>query len=47
MTAANKALKNAEQADGMATRLQKAMMTRNFLGAFVLIHRQYIPLMLQ
>ena len=46
-TAANKALKNAEQADGMATRLQKAMMTRNFLGAFVLIHRQYIPLMLQ
>lgn len=46
-TAANKALKNAEQADGMATRLQKAMMTRNFLGAFILIHRQYIPLMLQ
>lgn len=45
--AANKAIKNAEQADGMATRLQKAMMTRNFLGAFVLIHRQYIPLMLQ
>jgi len=46
-TAANKAIKNAEQADGMATRLQKAMMTRNALGAFVLIHRQYIPLMLQ
>ena len=45
-TAANKAIKNAEQADGMATRLQKAMMTRSFLGAFVLIHRQYIPLML-
>lgn len=47
MTAANKALKNAEQADGMATRLQKAMMTRNWLGALVLVHRQYIPLMLQ
>lgn len=46
-TAANKALKNAEQADGMATRLQKALMTRNWLGALVLIHRQYIPLMLQ
>lgn len=46
-TAANKAIKNAEQADGMATRLQKAMMTRNFIGAFVLMHRQYIPLMLQ
>ena len=46
-TASQKALKNAEQADGMATRLQKAMMTRNFIGAFVLIHRQYIPLMLQ
>jgi hypothetical protein len=46
-TASNKAMKNAEQADGMATRLQKALMTRNFLGAFVLIHRQYIPLMLQ
>lgn len=45
--AANKAIKNAEQADGMATRMQKAMMTRNFIGAFVLIHRQYIPLMLQ
>ena len=31
----------------MATRLQKAMMTRNFIGAFALIHRQYIPLMIQ
>lgn len=40
------ALKNAEDADGIATRLQKAMMTRNAIGAFVLIHRQYIPLML-
>ena len=39
-------LKNAEDADGIATRLQKAMMTRNAIGAFVLIHRQYIPLML-
>lgn len=46
-TVVNKSIKNAEQADGMATRLQKAMMTRNFVGAFALIHRQYIPLMIQ
>lgn len=46
-TVINKSIKNAEQADGMATRLQKAMMTRSFVGAFALIHRQYIPLMIQ
>lgn len=45
--ACDKALKNAEQADGMATRMQKALMTRNAIGALALIHRQYIPLMLQ
>lgn len=45
--ASNKAIKNAEAADGMATRMQKAMITRNAIGALILIHRQYIPLMIQ
>lgn len=39
--------KSAENADGMATETQKAAITTNFLGAAVLTHRQYLPLMLQ
>ena len=39
--------KYAEDADGMATQLQKALMTQNFVGAFFLIHRQFLGLMLQ
>ena len=39
--------KYAEDADGMATQLQKALMTQNFVGMFFLIHRQYLGLMLQ
>lgn len=39
--------KYAEDADGMATPLQKALMTQNFVGMFFLIHRQYLGLMLQ
>lgn len=37
----------AENADGMATESQKAAITTNALGAAVLVHRQYFPLMLQ
>lgn len=39
--------KYAEDADGMATPLQKALMTQNFVGMLFLIHRQYLGLMLQ
>ena len=39
--------KYAEAADGMATQEQKAAITSNFLGALLLIHRQYLPLMIQ
>lgn len=37
----------AESADGMQTQTQKSAMTANFLGACVLQHRQYLPVMLQ
>lgn len=40
-------LKYAEAADGMATETQKAAITTNVLGAAVLTHRQYFPLLLQ
>lgn len=39
--------KIAERADGMATKTQKAAITQNVLGAAVLTHRQYLPLMIQ
>ena len=42
----NRIQKYAESADGMATETQKAAITTNFLGAAVLTHRQYLPLML-
>lgn len=37
----------SEDADGMATETQKAAITTNFVGAAILTHRQYLPLMLQ
>lgn len=43
----NRCLKYAENADGMATVLQKAGAQRSWLGAFFFIHRQYLPLMIQ
>lgn len=39
--------KYAEDADGMATPIQKALMTQSFVGMLFLIHRQYLGLMLQ
>ena len=43
----NRIVKFSEDADGMATPMQRAAMSQTWLGAFVLIHRQYLPLMLQ
>lgn len=39
--------KFAEDVDGMATETQKAGIAANFVGASILTHRQYLPLMLQ
>lgn len=39
--------KTAENADGMATAIQKANFSRTWIGTFVVMHRQYLPLMLQ
>lgn len=39
--------KTAEYADGMATPLQKAAITQSIIGSLILIHRQYLPLILQ
>lgn len=43
----NRIQKTAEYADGMATPLQKAAISQGILGALVLIHKQYFPLILQ
>ena len=43
----DRALKYAEDADGIATPLQKALMSYTLIGSFFLIHRQYLGLMLQ
>ena len=43
----NRAEKFCEHADGMATEKQKGTITRGILGSMILIHRQYLPLMLQ
>ena len=43
----NRAQKYSEHADGMATEEQKAMITRGIIGSAILIHRQYLPLMVQ
>ena len=39
--------KTAERADGMATKTQKAAWTQSEIGALALVHRQYLPLMIQ
>lgn len=39
--------KTSEYADGMATDLQRAAITQSILGALVLIHKQYLPLIIQ
>lgn len=39
--------KTAEYADGMATDLQRAAVTQSIVGALVLIHKQYLPLIIQ
>jgi hypothetical protein len=39
--------KTTEYADGMATDLQRAAITQSVLGALVLIHKQYLPLVIQ
>ena len=40
-------IKYAEHADGMATKSQKAQIMQNWYGGFILLHRQYLPLMIQ
>ena len=39
--------KLTEYADGMATDLQRASITQSIIGSFILIHRQYLPLIVQ
>lgn len=39
--------KTTEYADGMATDLQRAAITQSVIGALVLIHKQYLPLIVQ
>lgn len=46
-TVQNKIRKYAASADGVATTTQKAAVTTTFVGACILMHRQYLPLMLQ
>lgn len=43
----NRILNYAESADGMMSETQKSAITANVVGAFVLMHRQYLPVMLQ
>lgn len=43
----NRAQKYCEHADGMATEEQKALISRGIIGSLLLIHRQYLPLMIQ
>lgn len=45
--AKSRAQKTAENADGMATTLQRNALTQNIIGALVQMHRQYLPLMMQ
>lgn len=39
--------KYCESADGMQTSIQKSAITQNALGGLVMMHRQYLPVMLQ
>lgn len=43
----NRIEKYCESYDGMQSETQKSAITSNILGAFVLMHRQYLPVMLQ
>lgn len=43
----DRVLKTAEYADGMATPLQRAAVSQSIIGALILIHKQYLPLILQ
>lgn len=43
----NRAVKLSESYDGMATTLQKNILTQNIIGALVLMHRQFLTLQLQ
>lgn len=43
----NQIQKIAEYADGMATPLQRAAITRSWVGCFIMIHKQFLPLILQ
>lgn len=45
--AKSRAQKTSENADGMATTLQRNALTQNIIGALVQMHRQYLPLMMQ
>lgn len=42
-----RAQKFAEAADGMPTETQRAAISQAWIGAFVLIHRQYLPMSIQ
>ena len=45
--AKNRAEKFSESADGMMTQVQRAAIYKSLLGAIILIHRQYLPLLIQ
>lgn len=42
----SKCQKQSEKADGVCTGLQRAAVQRSWIGMFLMIHRQYLPLML-
>lgn len=42
----SRCVKYAEEADGMATPLQRSLLVRSWAGVLVMLHRQYFPLML-
>lgn len=42
----NRCVKYAEEADGMATPLQRSLLVRSWAGVLVMLHRQYFPLLL-
>lgn len=41
-----KCVKQSEKADGVATGLQRAAIQQSWIGMFIMIHRQFLPLML-
>ncbi len=42
----NRCVKYSEEADGMATKLQRTLLLKSWAGILLMIHRQYFPLML-